>query len=201
MNSNVYNVFSLNIKRIEDFITEDECKKIAKCIQLNEDPVLSGLDGILVGDTFVSLNLFQDILIELDKETNNDLKERLQQAVSEYCKEQNIIESFIDQSWVVVQHKESLLKHHTHLDDNGEGVISGALWINIPENSSNLEFIHPFEYHSKITKDKPTLKFPAKTGTLILFPSYVWHGNDAWNHSTNRIVISFNAHKKENVNV
>jgi hypothetical protein len=200
MNETTYNIFSLNIKRIENFITDEECKIICENIH-NHQKRLQNFHRVLRGDAWVSITLHEDILPFIEQETGIVIKEKMQAAINQYSLEQNIVESIITKSWALVQNKNSTLVHHNHLKVNrnfgSDSIVSGVLFIDTPEGSSNLEFLHPIKNHAIITKEGPQLVFPPKSGTFMIWPSYVDHGNDVQNDLVKRTVISFSSFLKE----
>lgn len=197
MNKTIFNIVNLNIKLIDDFLSVDECKKIHQFLHLNIYPKLQKTHEVMGGNSFITVDTVENLLDMIDEGLHTNLKERMQKAVDDYSLENNIAESIIDKSWTVLQNKSSVLHHHTHLNPEGYGMISGAVWISVPENSSKLEFVHPLEKHLDITKDKPKLLFEPKVGSFIIFPSYLLHGGDSWNQTAQRLVLSFSSHIKK----
>lgn len=197
MTEKTFNIINLNVKLVEDFLTLDECNKIYHYIHLNFYPKYQKDHDVMSGNAFLTVDQVPCVIDVIDKDLGLQLKERMQFLIDTYSKQFNISKSFIDKSWVLHQNKNSLLHHHTHLDAKGKGMISGALWIHIPENSSKLEFVHPLDKHLDITDEKPKLLFEPKVGSFIMFPSYLLHGGDSWNQTTQRLVISFSSHTGE----
>lgn len=194
MKESVYNIINLNFKLIEDFLTNEECKQIYRYVHLNFYQAYQKDHDVMSGNAFLTVDQIPDVIGVIDKDLNLNLKPRMQEAIDIYSKEFNIGKSVIDKSWVLHQNKNSVLHHHTHLDANGKGMISGALWVHIPQHSSKLEFVHPLEKHLDITDEKPKLLFEPKEGSFIIFPSYILHGGDAWNQTSQRMVLSFSSH-------
>lgn len=197
MKESNYNLINLNLKLIEDFITVEDCNKIYKYIHLNYYNNYQKSHDVISGNAFITIDQVTDVIGLLDSDLQLGLKQKMQDACDQYSEEFNITKSLIDKSWVLHQNKNSVLHHHTHLNAKGKGMLSGALWIHIPENSSKLEFVHPLEKHLDITNTKPKLLFEPKVGSFILFPSYLLHGGDSWNQTTQRLVISFSSHTGE----
>ena len=197
MKESVYNIINLNVKLVEDFLTLDECKKIYQFIHLNYYNKYQQSHDVMSGNAFLTVDQITDVIGDIDKDLNLNLKNKMQLAIDHYSEEFNISKSVIDKSWILHQNKNSLLHHHTHLNAEGKGMLSGALWIHIPENSSKLEFVHPLEKHLDITNKKPKLLFEPKVGSFVIFPSYVLHGGDSWNQTTQRLVVSFSSHTGE----
>lgn len=203
MKETTYNIFSLSVKRIEDFLTQEECKIILQNIYEHTER-LQPIHWVLDGDAHVSINVIEDIIPFIDKETGISLKERMQTVIDKYSQENNIIENVIEKSWALIQNKNSILKFHNHLKRSpklagADSVMSGSLFLETPEGSAHLEFKHPINNHAIITKDNPILKFPPKSGTFMIWPSYVDHGNAAWNTEVRRTVLSFSSYPKQEV--
>jgi uncharacterized protein (TIGR02466 family) len=95
--------------------------------------------------------------------------------------------------WSNIQNKGSILRKHFH-----EGcVVSGAIYINVGDNSS-ITFHNPNPL-MVYTERKSTNQYSDKTklfvkdGTLLLFPSWLQHGDDDETiDMDDRVVISFN---------
>ena len=71
---------------------------------------------------------------------------------------------------------------HNH---NGKAIISGVYYLQVPEKSGNIIFIH---------ENKEKLEVPAKPGKLIFFPSELDHYVKENKGSGKRISLSFNCY-------
>ena len=71
---------------------------------------------------------------------------------------------------------------HNH---NGKAIISGVYYLQIPDESGNVVFIH---------EDKEELDIPAKPGKLIFFPAGLDHYVKENKGSGKRISMSFNCY-------
>jgi uncharacterized protein (TIGR02466 family) len=82
--------------------------------------------------------------------------------------------------------------------------LSGVFWIKIPENSGNLEFINPNNYQEGLLTDTlpndvatkhnffNTLIVSPREGSLIIFPSHIFHNVTENKCDEDRISIAFN---------
>ena len=71
---------------------------------------------------------------------------------------------------------------HNH---NGKAIISGVYYLQVPEKSGNVIFIH---------ENKEELEIPAKPGKLIFFPAGLDHYVNENKGSVKRISMSFNCY-------
>jgi len=110
----------------------------------------------------------------------------------------------ITQSWSILSNK------NLHFHQHPNSIISGAYYIDADNNSSEIKFLKPY-IHGQIKwktdinlyKEQDWLwdgvSFKPKTGTLILFPSYLNHGVTTNNLESNRCVLSFNTWFKDSI--
>jgi uncharacterized protein (TIGR02466 family) len=102
----------------------------------------------------------------------------------------------ISNSWFNIMGPDGYIDLHRH-----EGsTLSGALYIDAPNGSSNLIFSSPLKPFrmSQIFNTEPNnifnegeIEIPVETGKLILFPSWLEHKTSK-NKNEQRIVLSFN---------
>jgi len=71
---------------------------------------------------------------------------------------------------------------HNH---NGKAIISGVYYLQVPEKSGNVIFIH---------ENKEELEIPAKSGKLLFFPPELDHCVQENMGSETRISLSFNCY-------
>lgn len=115
-------------------------------------------------------------------------------AVSNYCYINSIENVEITDSWYTIMNKGSRVHRHRH-----EGsVISGTLYIDIPDDSLGLAFVNPtipYRMNEFVNNSNPSNTYAhvetVKTGDLLLFPSWLEHFVPPINYD-NRISISFN---------
>ena len=122
---------------------------------------------------------------------------RLENKISEYSSTIGLRNQKISNSWFNIQQKGSVLKTHLHANS----VLSGALYVNVDENSTKLYFNNPnnfikyFEYYHDSLTDYNFEYFyiSPNIGDLVIFPSWLEHGsNGDTNNTVDRTVLSFN---------
>lgn len=123
-----------------------------------------------------------------------DLRDAIQGAVNIYTKEAGLEACTIAHSWFNILTYDHEVKPHRH-----EGsVISGAFYPYVDEGSVGLNFESPLKplkmndiTESQTQYSSYTSSIEARTGLLILFPSWLVHYTDP-NQSEKRMTISFN---------
>ena len=94
-----------------------------------------------------------------------------------------------------------IIEWHTHAIHVHEGVISGSVYLKVPENSGPIVFhnysINPLWMGNYLAKNKNqytglSLKVDPKEGEIVMWPSYLPHSVEQNNHDDKRISISFN---------
>ena len=187
--SNTLNVkvFPTLIKYITSFLSQKECNEI---INLTLNKKLSSHLS-LIGEAKSTHGLNSDILSNV----NSNVIKKIQNKIDEYAIDYGVRKLKLDNSWVNVQNKNSILNKHSHPDS----IISGALYLKVDKNSSKIYFYNPNIYLTFVNVFKQTefscenYYFTPQIGDLILFPSWLMHGsNDEKNNSIERIVLSFN---------
>lgn len=181
-------IFPTLIKKYDNFLNKEECKKIVdklKSIKLKDHYALTSDKG------YSSHYLFNKIHLEFENEFNK----KLLFIINKYAKEYGYSKLIIDNSWHNIQYKNSILKMHCHPNS----VISGALYLKADKFSSKIFFNNPnpyvrfteySEYNMFNFKD---YFFEVGEGCLILFPSWLEHGSgNQENKSEERICFSFN---------
>ena len=168
----------------EDFLTDNEVEYLLQTVKNTK----SKNHGLLLGDATSS----HDTGNILEKDT--PIYDKIVKKINEYASAMGLYDVNITHSWFNIQKPNSIIDVHNHYDSK----ISGALYLKVDEDSSQLIFhdIHPFHAFRERTQDneynfhrcliKPTV------GMLVLFPSWLNHSGGV-NQSKERIVISFNA--------
>jgi uncharacterized protein (TIGR02466 family) len=123
-----------------------------------------------------------------------DLKNRMQSACDSYADKVGLERPTISQSWYVTYENTGTIKRHNH----SGSVISGAYYPYIEKTRSSLvlenptmvlrptdPIISPTEYSTQAKA------IPISPGTLLLFPSYMYHWTDP-EPVGKRCVVSFN---------
>ena len=186
MNINKLEIFPTPIVVVDDFITDQVRLDLLEKIKNLEHHS----HGIFTGNGYGTYeykhnNSFLDphTFYEIEKLSN------------EYAKIRKIMNVKIHSYWSVIQRKGAILKIHSH----PECVISGVLYINVDEDSSNLYFENPnpfihfqsSEKNNKYSIDRYCIE--PKNNRLVLFPSWLMHGSDSTPNNTDfRVCISFN---------
>jgi uncharacterized protein (TIGR02466 family) len=187
--SNTLNVkvFPTLIKYVSSFLNKKECNEV---INLTLNKKLSSHLS-LVGEAKSTHGLNSNILYNI----NSNIIKKIQNKIDEYAIDYGVRKLKLDNSWVNIQNKNSVLNKHSHPDS----IISGALYLKVDKDSSKIYFYNPNTYLTFVNVFKQTefscenYYFTPKIGDLLLFPSWLIHGsNDEENNSTERIVLSFN---------
>ncbi len=184
-----FKLFPVLVKRVNNFLSVDECNTIQKEL-LNREGLLK--DHELLSGKSKSSHLIDNILNII----SINLNDRIKDITLSYKKDVGFkMDNVISHSWFNIQKKETVLKEHTHPNS----VLSGALYINVDQDSNQLYFHNPNQFMSYCDIEKPSecsyqwFYFKPELGSLIIFPSWLKHGsNQTKNNTENRTVISFN---------
>jgi uncharacterized protein (TIGR02466 family) len=186
-NTSNIKVFPTLIKYINNFLNEKELNKI---IEITIDKKLSSHLS-LKGKATSTHGLNSDVLFNIDK----NIVEKIKNKINEYAIDYGVRKLKLDNSWINIQNKNSVLNKHSHPDS----IVSGALYLKVDKNSSKIYFYNPNTYLTFVNIFKQTefscenYFFTPQIGDLILFPSWLMHGsNDEKNKSKERMVLSFN---------
>jgi uncharacterized protein (TIGR02466 family) len=102
--------------------------------------------------------------------------------------------------WINVNKKSDYNTAHVHPGS----LISGVLWIKTPEKCGLLKFLSPNHFNESILVENvddeikvnhnysPHFTFNPKAGTMILFPSHLYHLVEPNESDEDRISIAFN---------
>lgn len=105
------------------------------------------------------------------------------------------IEPYVTQSWVNFTNQQE--DHHKHLHPNS--LISGVVYLNADEEHDKIFFHNdPYRLINPTPKNYNPFNcnnwsFPVKTGTVILFPSHMYHSVETKTGSNTRISLAFNS--------
>ena len=84
---------------------------------------------------------------------------------------------------------------------HNQGWMSGVYYVAVPENLSDnndyagwLEFNRPGYGLPVLGEENCIERIEPKPGTIVMFPSYVWHGTIPFNSPDNRISVAFDIH-------
>jgi uncharacterized protein (TIGR02466 family) len=186
------NAFPTLIKVVPSFLNKAQCEDI---ISLYREKYLDNHYTLSNGS---KSSHGQDVyaLDEIEKINScKNIKQILLNIIKEYSNETGLIHTTFGNSWINFQNKGSKLEKHTH----PLSVISGAIYLNVDEDSSKICFYNPnpFIDFSPIKEcTEYTYKHITITpnnGDMILFPSWLLHGsNEEVNYTSERVVVSFN---------
>ena len=194
---NLIPLFPTLIVKLSNFITEKECSEIYQYIQLNKK--IHKSHGQFEGDAVSTHEYSQRFNDPYEPPFNfltDNLKKRLQAAVSNYCKETGMQNFAITNFWSNIMNKGSVLKEHQHPQSS----VSGALYINVGHGSS-ICFHNPNPYVSYTNwgnrytdYNLDDRRVEVYNRELVLFPSWLKHGkNDYYYDMDDRVMVSFNA--------
>lgn len=194
MNIEKYNLFAIPVCYYRGFLPPELARDIENYI-LHSRPSIHPHKA-LIGDAHTSHSIHNLFINEVVDKVGScaELKNNITKCIDNYVQETGRQACEITNSWFNIQNPGSTLHRHNHV--GGNTVISGALYINIEENSSPLVFENPNPY-SLLTEhagkyDYTYYTFKPAIGDLILFPSWLVHSSVEPNTTFNRIVVSFN---------
>ena len=189
-------LFPTLVFSVEDFLSKEQCKNIARYIKNKE----LGQHSAIIGD---GATTYHSKETELLQEISNNVTgcenvySTLNEVISQYSSDSGIeVLKGIDNSWTNIQNVGSVLAEHTH----PLSTLSGAIYIHADANSSSINFINPnpFVNFTNYYETRTEFSFyyyylKPSIGQLIIFPSWLKHGsNGAKNNTKGRTVISFN---------
>jgi uncharacterized protein (TIGR02466 family) len=128
----------------------------------------------------------------LDDPELADLRAQIQANLDEYTERAGLMPVEIIGSWYnSIPPGQSILRHR-----HPAVAVSGAVYVDLPEDcEADLEFWDPnngLRMHEKTVSER-RLRAQAKTGDLILWPSWLEHETRKNMSQRNRVSISFNA--------
>lgn len=125
------------------------------------------------------------------------LRNKIEVKVLEASMSVGIPSPFFANMWINI----NPAKAHNNIHNHRGAIISGVYYVDVPEeNMGNIEFYRNDEadyYLDKVQGKRNnftslTVTYPAITGMLYLFPSWLKHSVQSNNGTQNRISISFN---------
>ena len=154
--------------------------------------------NVNIGNNKTSKNNF---ILKQNKMKN--LHEDLIVKINDYFKSvedsNDKVELYITQSWL--NYNEANTYHHEHWHTNS--YISGVLYIKADENLDFIRFLNPryssFEFSNKNNFNvfnSGIWDFPVKSGSIIIFPSYLRHSVTNNTSNNERISLAFNVFLK-----
>jgi len=177
MNVKLFSPFTVNFAFVTDLINETDRNKIKEYI-LNTAQKYSKHKTLGVND-ISSHEQTNEFILDVFPE----LKNKIQDALNEYCKQQNKFEQKISNSWFNVQTSGGFTAPHRHANSAS----SGALYIESNPETQRIEWINPLEAFS----GPDGVSVECVPGGLIIWPSHLVHFVKSFSEDR-RIVISFN---------
>jgi uncharacterized protein (TIGR02466 family) len=194
MKGDLYALFSTPVMMFNNFISEEERKLL-----LDEINNIDHYDHGALNNGSKSTHTFNNRLIDRLAFKNSKLqpiKEKINEALNNFSEIWGLGVLELTNSWSNQQTIGSSLKKHCHPDSK----VSGALYLNVDDNSSKIFFYHPnpylemedFKFDTEFNWKK--YWFQPENCQLILFPSWLQHGSDeSINETENRTVVSLNS--------
>jgi len=187
-------LFPTLVMRTNNFLTESQCEEVfayIKKMKMNHH-------GAVIGGMSTHEGGNEDVLLEISKTIKScmNIRYEILDELKKYSATSSIDFNKLGNSWANIQDVGGTLLPHTHSLSS----MSGALYINIDEHSSKLNFHNPNPFVSFTNSDMVSSYFmhrtywiEAKKGDLLIFPSWLQHSSHAPNKTSDRTVISFNA--------
>lgn len=164
----------------------------AKTIPSREDPA---------GKTTINGLQTLPIVFEQNKKIVKDLRNIIEKSIKDYQKYfEGSNDYFVSRwpsesslkGWIVYLRSQGLQTSHNHLS----GWMSGVLYLNIPKmkdsgNEGAIKFnLHGYEYPKNKNNIPEKIIMPV-TGSIVLFPSSLYHSTIPFNSNENRISLAF----------
>lgn len=198
MESIDHNLFPTLVRQTKGFLSPYTCNQITAYVLNNKSNFrfksnASIKHGGVSSHGIDNSNNVLQILSDAIKEFSvDDFMSEIQKYSESVC----VPYTKIANNWVNIQDKGSILIAHTH----PMAVFSGALYVNVDENSSPISFGNPNPYVRFIPTDDifsnytyAGVGFKPENGDLFIWPSWLEHGsNSIENLTENRMLISFN---------
>lgn len=204
----IYSVelFPTIVKKYTEILTSQQIDEIYEfCLRKQNLFTIHGLFNS--DDALSSYGKEYSILSILEENLSScrNIYEQFQEAIDDYANSIGFNELKINNSWINIQQKDSILSMHHH----GNCFCAGAFYINTDSNSSPLFFEdylnHKVNWNSNNKKiinmyNTNSLCFKPEVGDFVIFPGLLRHGsNGVKNQTDNRMVLSFNISLKSNL--
>ena len=198
-----HELFPVLIATYQEVLNKEQLTKISKYLLSRTDvaahPVFT--EPALSQHSFNGQNT--NILHNISREVEGcaDLQNLINKCTNEYALAHNLHECNIFNSWYNVQQLGSSVQRHSHISVRNPSTVSGALYINVGDDSSEIIFENPNQFTHLYAPKDPTasVRYICKSmsqaplaGTMIIFPAWLIHSVTP-SRIDNRIVISFNA--------
>jgi uncharacterized protein (TIGR02466 family) len=158
---------------------------------------MSNALGKLTNNTYV---LDEKLLASLKKQVEDNIKSYMHNVLAV----DESIDFYITNSWVTLHEHGDFAQQHIH----SNSVMSGTLYINIPEDDDSLFQFHSPDSHKLFGTFQPKVtnynswnsrswSVKPETGTLLIFPSDLSHSTTEMTSKTdNRYCLAFNVFLK-----
>jgi len=197
-------LFPVAVTYIEDFLTSEQARDIFNYILTTHQQTkphvtfrgdaISSYNNLPTDDNNILRMISRNII------SCKDMEEEVFKYSAEFSKKYDIQISHISRSWYNIQHKNSFLNPHKHAGSR----ISGAIYINVDNESSDIQFENPNPYigFTPVSGNSENITmfsnqkyiFKPRTGDMIMFPSWLTHhSGNILNQTEFRTVVSFNA--------
>lgn len=192
-----YSLFPVPVSYYSNFLPPELAENIKNYI-LTEKADVGKKNDVLHGDAKTSYMNTDEHATFIQDVTENvpgcsKFSSNLLECINDFTSKLNFPVCTLGNSWFNVQEPGSMLLRHAHISVHGIELVSGAIYINVDENSSSMTFENPNPYIILSPGNYYTFTVKPKIGDLLLFPSWLMHQSLDSNMTKNRIVISFNA--------
>lgn len=205
MKIELYELFPVPLVYVKEFLPPELAKNIEKYLLSLKDTTKR--HNVFLGDATSSHRDDINICVIEDIARNVEGCERLHEnlgiIVNDFAHRTGFENLKLSNSWFNIQNVNSTLKKHVHINNHGNSIASGALYINTTNDCAPIGFDNPNPFNVLFKADpgcrtkfnSHEAQFTPAIGDLLIFPSWLSHGISEALTMNNRIVISFNAEK------
>lgn len=201
-----HDLFPTMVLVFHNFLSDDERKIMLDWSRHTKKSNHRALDGDAVSShgydnpikDFPIVNAIEEMVNTCDG--CGSLASKIGEALNNYSNRSGFMLTELKNSWINIQHRDSNLRSHRHAGS----AISGALYLNVDDDSSQIYFDNPNPYIQFNSVNQDTqytfewYRFKPENGMLILFPGWLSHGSRGEvNKSNERVVLSFNTWWRE----
>ena len=183
-----------------DYLKGVETRKIIYAGEYNGNIFCEGSPISHNGSMSLSKNILSD---EICSSIKNQIDEAINEFVRGYLRINFDGKFFINRSWVL-EHREN---HWSQPHSHPNSILSGVLYLDVPENSGNIRFHKPDNYHNQLNTDtinfvvheyniqnSDTWTIVPEDGDLLLFPSHLRHSVAVNSSGKTRWSLSFDCY-------
>lgn len=205
MTVNNIELFSVSVTEVPGFLDKKTCKNVFDYVITKKDDEHYFRKHTAISKNSDSSHLLFDFLDDLEKNVVGceNLKSDIRKHVTDLSNRYGMKLNGLYNSWINIQQKHSILHRHIH-----EFCMSGALYINVDEDSSGICFYNPdrlCRFYSEYINSCNNINchsyyFSPKIGDMYIFPGWLEHSSPegSINMTDNRMVISFNFFLQKN---